>query len=197
MAGINYLWSNRIRFPIGSKRYFKAWAKRILSFPEHLKRSMRRTKLVYKVAKISETAEFGLLQADGNKNNLSIGDFTFIGRVYITLHDKVEIGAKVCINDGVEILTASHDVSDTKWRHVKKKIIIDDYAWIGTGAMLLPGVHIGQGAVVGARAVVTKSVPAYGIVVGNPAHLISKKRITDLDYNPCEFLASNRAWLLG
>lgn len=197
MASINYLWSNRIQFPIGSKNYFRAWAKRILSFPEHLNRNMRRIKLVNKGAKISETAEIGLLKAEGHKSNLSIGDFTFIGRVYIALHDKVEIGSKVCINDGVEILTASHDVNDTKWSHVKNKIVIDDYAWIGTGAMLLPGVHIGRGAVVGARAVVTKSVPEYGIAVGNPAHIISKKRITDLDYNPCEFLASNRAWLLG
>jgi acetyltransferase-like isoleucine patch superfamily enzyme len=197
MASIKYLWVNRARFPLGSRNYYRAWGKRVFSFPGHLARNIQRNKFVIKGAKISETAEIGKLRADGHKNKLSIGDFTIIGRVYMALHENVEIGERVCINDGVEILTASHDVNDPKWSHVKKKIVIDDYAWIGTGAMLLPGVRIGRGAVVGARAVVTKSVPDYGIVVGNPAQLISKKRTTELNYNPCEFLASNRAWLLG
>jgi acetyltransferase-like isoleucine patch superfamily enzyme len=197
MASINYLWSNRAKFSFGSRNFFRAWGKRVFSFPEHVARSIRRNKFVIKGAKISETAEIGLLKADGHKDKLTIGDFTIIGRVYMALHDEVEIGKRVCINDGVEILTASHDINDPKWSHVKKKIIIDDYAWIGTGAMLLPGVHIGRGAIVGARAVVTKSVEPYNIVVGNPAKPISKTRTNNLNYNPCEFLASNRAWLLG
>ncbi|WP_158993197.1 acyltransferase [Mucilaginibacter sp. L196] len=197
MASINYLWKNRARFPFGSRKFCRAWGKRIFSFPDHLIRSIRRNKLIAKGAVISDTAEIGKLRADGHKSKLTIGDFTFIGKVYIALHEQVEIGSKVCINDGVEILTASHDVSDPGWNHIKKKIVIDDYAWIGTGAMLLPGVHIGRGAVVGARAVVAKSVPAYGIVIGNPATLLPKKRVTDIDYNPCGFLASNQAWLVG
>lgn len=44
--------------------------------------------------------------------------------------------------------------------------------WIGTGAVILPGVHIGDGAVIGCRAVVTKSVPPYAIVAGNPARVV-------------------------
>ena len=113
------------------------------------------------------------------------------------MHDEVKIGNRVCINDGVEILTASHDVLDPQWKHSKGKVIIDDYVWIGTGAMILPGVHLCRGAVVGAGAVVTKSVPEGTIVAGNPAKTLSKKRVEQLNYNPCEFLAENRAWLLG
>ena len=75
--------------------------------------------------------------------------------------------------------------------------MIEDYAWIGTGAMILPGVCIGRGAVFGAGAVVSKSVAPGAIVVGNPAKPISKSRCEIFDYNPCEFLAANRAWLVG
>lgn len=197
MARLSYLWANRACFKFGSRDFFRAWAKRVLSVPELFRRNMRRMYLVRKGAKISGTAEIGKLKADGHKDKLTIGDFTFIGKVYMALHERIEIGCKVCINDGVELLTASHNVSDTKWQHVKKNIVIEDYVWIGTGALILPGVHIGRGAVVGARAVVTKSVAAGTVVAGNPAKPTNKIRPSNLDYNPCEFLAGNRAWLAG
>jgi len=197
MASISYLWSRRARFSFATVDFYKAWGKRVFSFPSLLSRNLRRLKLVRRGAKISHTAEIGLLKAEGHKENLSIGSFTFIGRVTMALHDKIEIGEKVCINDGVEILTASHDVSDPKWSHVKRKVVIDDFVWIGSGAMILPGVHLGHGSVVGARAVVSKSVAPGAIVVGNPATPIPKTRSEYLDYNPCEFLAANKAWLVG
>jgi acetyltransferase-like isoleucine patch superfamily enzyme len=197
MASISYLWSHRARFSFGNSKFYRAWGKRILSFPELLHRNLRRSQLIRSGAIISNTAEIGKMRAEGYKNNLSIGSFTFIGRVYMALHDKIEIGERVSINDGVEILTASHDVSDPKWTQIKKKVVIEDYVWIGSGALILPGVHLGRGAVVGAGAVVSKSVAPGAIVVGNPAKPILKTRVGQLDYNPCEFLAANRAWLLG
>ncbi len=197
MASLGYLWKNRARFPFGSKSYIRAWGKRVFSFPETIRLNLRRYRLSSRGADINQLAEIGKLKAEGHVEKLSVGAYTFIGRVQMSLHDVIEIGQRVCINDGVEILTASHDVADPEWKHVKRKVIIDDYAWIGTGAMLLPGVHIGRGAVVGAKAVVSKSVPAGAIAVGNPAVVINKTRSAELNYNPCEFLASNRAWLLG
>ena len=148
-------------------------------------------------AKINDMAVIGQVNIIGKPNLWSVGAFSFLGRVNIALHDELAIGNYVCINDGVEILTASHDVFDPKWPHKKAKIIIDDYVWIGTGAMILPGVHLGRGCVVGARAVVSKSVAAGDIVVGNPAKSLSKKRLIEFEYNPCEFLPVNRAWLIG
>jgi acetyltransferase-like isoleucine patch superfamily enzyme len=50
---------------------------------------------------------------------------------------------------------------------------------------------------VGARAVVSKNIEAGAVVVGNPAKAIDRQRSTELNYNPCEFLAANRAWLAG
>lgn len=197
MASFSYLWLNRIKFPFSSISFYRCWLKRCLSMPEVIKRNIRRINLIKKGATIDEKAEIGLVKADGNKSNLTIGEYTFLGRVNIALHDKVIIGKNVCINDGVQILTASHDVSDPEWKHVKGRIIIDDYAWIAVNAIILPGVHIGKGAVVGAGAVVSKDVASGSIVVGNPAIPIIKKRSEELNYNPCEFLAGNRAWLIG
>jgi acetyltransferase-like isoleucine patch superfamily enzyme len=197
MASFKYLWNNRAKFSPGSISFYRAWGKRLFSFPELFRRNSNRYKLTNKGAAIHETAEIGEAIIDGKIKLLSIGKESFLGRVKIAMHDELIIGERVCINDGVEILTASHNVYDPEWKHVKSKIIIEDYVWIGTGAMILPGVVLGRGAVIGARAVVSKSVPAGNIVVGNPAKPISKTRPEYLNYNPCEFLAANRAWLFG
>lgn len=197
MASFRYLYTNRAKFPPGSNKFFRAWGKRLFTLGELIRRTRQRSRLIKKGAVIHETAEIGEISIAGAINFLSIGSETFLGRVTLNIHDEVKIGNRVCINDGVEILTASHDVSDPSWKEVKAKIIIEDYAWIGTGAMILPGVTIGAGAVVGARAVVSKSVDAGSIVVGNPAKNINRLRCENLNYNPCEFLAANRAWLAG
>jgi acetyltransferase-like isoleucine patch superfamily enzyme len=195
MASLKYLWKNRAKSKLFSKAFFVSWAKRFLTFSELIKNNKRRKKLINNGAVISQTAEIGIVTINGRKENLSIGDFSTLGRVEIALHDKVTIGKNVCINDGVLILSASHDVLDPLWQHKKAPIFIDDYAWIATNAIVLPGVSIGKGAVVGAGAVVSKNVNDYAIVIGNPAKEIEKKRIEVLKYNPCEFLATNNAWL--
>lgn len=197
MASFSYLYANRAKFPTGSNNFFRAWGKRLFSFPELFRRNHRRSRFIKSGASIHETAEIGEVTIAGGFRFLSIGRETFLGRVTLNIHDDVKIGNRVCINDGVEILTASHDVADANWKEVKAKITIEDYVWIGTGAMILPGVTIGRGAVIGARAVVSKSVNAGAIVVGNPAKIISRTRCSELNYNPCEFLAANRAWLVG
>lgn len=197
MASLSYLWTHRVKYSIGSIRFYKVWAKRILSINELFKRNWRKNRLISKGATISECAEIGEIIVNGSLKNLSIGTFSFLGKVTLATHAYITIGDYVCINDGVQILTASHDVADPQWKTQKDDIIIDNFAWIGTNAMILPGVHIGTGAVIGAGAVVSKSVLPYNIVVGNPAKVIEKKRCKDLAYNPCEFLASNRAWLIG
>lgn len=195
MATFNYLWNNRLKHDWFSRSFFKSWVKRVLTFTALVQSNKRRKKIITMGAQISETAEIGIVNINGKKENLSIGDFSTLGRVEIALHDKVTIGKYVCINDGVVILSASHDVLDSLWRHKRAPIFIDDYAWVATNAIILPGVRIGKGAVVGAGAVVSKNVNDYSIVIGNPAKEIEKKRIEVLNYNPCEFLATNNAWL--
>lgn len=197
MASLKYLWQHRAKYPLTSLKFCRAWGKRIFSLPELFVRNKRRYLLVRKGAKINETAEIGEVNIEGPKNLFTIGAFSFLGKVKIALHDEVIIGNNVCINDGVVMLTGSHDIYDPLWRHKKAKITIDDYVWVGTEALILPGVHLGRGCVIGARAVVTKSVGVGEIVVGNPAKPLTNKRSIEFNYNPCEFLASNRSWLVG
>ncbi len=197
MATIYYLWNHRAKFSFGSNAFFKAWAKRYITLRSVLKRNKHRKKLVKHGSSIANTAEIGEVLVNGKKTNLKVGAFTFIGKAELALHDNISIGDYVCINDGVIILTASHDIHDPAWKHKKAPVVIKNYAWLATNAIILPGVQIGEGAVVGAGAVVTKDVPDYAIVGGNPAKILSNKRVKNLNYNPCEFLAGNQAWLKG
>jgi len=59
---------------------------------------------------------------------------------------------------------------------IHKPVVIEDYAWVATRAMILPGVTIGQGAVVAAGSVVTKDVEPKSIVAGNPARCIRERK---------------------
>ena len=62
----------------------------------------------------------------------------------------------------------------------KGKIVVEDDVWIGYGATIMPGVHMGQGCVVGAGALVTKDVPPYAVVGGVPAKIIEYRFSSDL-----------------
>lgn len=91
------------------------------------------------------------------------------------------IGRSVSIAPDVYLLTADHDPQSPDFAGRTAPITIEDHAWLGTRAMVLPGVTVGRGAVVAAGAVVTKDVPPYTIVGGVPARPIGT-RTEDLDY---------------
>jgi putative colanic acid biosynthesis acetyltransferase WcaF len=108
--------------------------------------------------------------------NIFVGNRSSIGeRAWVYALTKVEIGHDCCIGEEVRLLTGSHDVSSPTFDLVMKPIAIEDYVWIATGAMILPGVTIGEGAVVAAGAVVTKDVLPWTVVAGNPAREVKKR----------------------
>jgi len=197
MYYFQYLWQHRAKFTFASKSYFKAWAKRALLVGPLVKNSLHMAALTQKGASVHPSAVIGAATINGRKSNLVVGADSVVGRATIALHATVTLGACVCINDGVLILTASHNVSDPAWGQTHAPVVICDYAWVAMNAIILPGVTIGQGAVVAAGAVVTKNVAPFTIVAGNPAKPISKNRVTNLNYSPCSFLATNLAWLKG
>lgn len=115
-------------------------------------------------------------------DRIKIGDFTSIGRnSYLDARGIVEIGNSVSISPGVQIITAQHELNSSDFKGIRAKVIIGDYTWIGTNAIILPGIKVGKGAVVAAGAVVTKDVKDFEVVGGNPAKFI-KNRNQDLDY---------------
>ena len=87
----------------------------------------------------------------------------------------VRVGAHATVSQFAFLCTATHDVSDLHMRLLTAPIVVADQAWVCAGAFLSPGTTVGQGAVVGARAVVTKDVPPWTIVAGNPAREIRKR----------------------
>ena len=108
--------------------------------------------------------------------NIYIGDHVFLNFQCTILDcNEVRIGHHVMIGPGVQIYTAAHmlqaEARNQGWEEAKP-IVIEDNVWLGGSAILLPGVRIGRNAVVGAGAVVTRSVPANTVVAGNPARVI-------------------------
>ena len=83
----------------------------------------------------------------------------------ITIEDNARIAANV------QLISNNHDPYDLDILTCKP-VLIREYAWIGAGATILPGVCVGRHAVVGAGAVVTKDVPDYAVAVGNPARVV-------------------------
>jgi len=94
---------------------------------------------------------------------------TFMDRGGITLEDGVAIGPKV------NLITTNHPLEPSQRRSTySKPILIRKMAWIGANATIMPGVTIGENAIVAAGAVVTKDVPANTIVAGVPARAVKK-----------------------
>ena len=108
---------------------------------------------------------------------------SFGERVYLNINclmldgGKISLGDDVLIGPNVQILTVNHPVSP-EGRLTKislaQDISINNNVWIGAGAIILPGVDIGEGSVVGAGSVVTKDIDAFSLYVGNPAKKIRK-----------------------
>lgn len=113
---------------------------------------------------------------------LKLGDYAVINaRCRIDTRGGVIIGKSVSISSDVIILTADHEKNENGTYDRELPVVIEEYAWIGTKAMLLPGVTIGKGAKVAAGAVVTKNVPALTLYGGVPA-----KYIRDVEDQLCE-----------
>lgn len=118
--------------------------------------------------------EHGVFFASGR--DISIGNNSGIG-INCRVAGPLEIGNDVMIAPNVSIYTQNHETENI-YRPMrlqtapKRKVTIGSDVWIGANAIILPGVTVGNGAIVAAGAVVTKDVPEYAVVGGNPAKVI-------------------------
>lgn len=118
-----------------------------------------------------------------NRNNITIGNNSAINRrCYLDGRGGLTIGNNVSISPEVHLITGSHNVKSENFEYYSKAINIEDYVWIGTRAIILPGVTLGKGCVVATGAVVSKDVAPYSIVGGVPAKIIGE-RTAELKYN--------------
>jgi len=93
--------------------------------------------------------------------------------------DKIRIGDRTTISRGTFLCCAGHDVTSPTMELTYAPITIGSDAWVAARAIIMPGVTIGDGAVVAAGAVVTKDVPPWTVVGGNPAKVIKKRELAD------------------
>lgn len=111
---------------------------------------------------------------------LKIGENTYIGELnnIRASGGYIIIGSNCLISQHITMVASGHEykkdilISKQGWNVIKRNIVIEDDVWIGANTVILPGIRIKEGAVIGAGSVVTKDVPPYAIVAGNPAKIL-------------------------
>ncbi len=109
-------------------------------------------------------------------DNCSIGEDSHITAIsLIKFGNGVRLGKKILITDnshGQSDKSIMNIIPNKRPLHSKGPVIIDDNVWIGEKSSIMPGVHIGEGAIIAANSVVTHDVPAYTLVAGVPAKVV-------------------------
>lgn len=104
------------------------------------------------------------------------------GGCYFSAFNGIEFGYNVLFAPNVKIISSNHDFTIHRASVESSPVTIGDEVWIGTSAVILPGVSIGRGSVIAAGAVVTKDVKEFTVVAGVPARII---RVIDRDPLEC------------
>lgn len=149
-------------------------------FPSHFVRN-----IFYKLCgiKLGRKATFHMGARFYNPKNISVGEGTIIGdHIFIDGRAKVTIGKHTDIASQVMIYNSEHDLSDPSFKAIEEPVTIGDYCFIGPRVIIMPGVNIGDGAVVAGGAVVTKDVPENSIVGGVPAKVIGERPLKKFEY---------------
>ena len=110
--------------------------------------------------------------------NLEMKSYSLLGaKVDCYNQGKITIGTNSVVSQKSYLCASSHDIANSRLPLVLKPIVIGDQVWVAADAFIGPGVTVGEGAVVGARAAVFKDVEAWTVVGGNPARFIKRRVI--------------------
>lgn len=116
------------------------------------------------------------LRANWGGRHLHLGSGIYINTGFTLVDDgHIYVGDKVMFGPNVIITTANHPEDPelrAKGLQYNKDVRIGENAWIGAGAIILPGVHIGKNTIIGAGSVVTHDIPDNVVAVGNPCHIL-------------------------
>jgi acetyltransferase-like isoleucine patch superfamily enzyme len=117
-------------------------------------------------------------------HNVTVGAGSKLsGYVRIESFAEIEIGRNVLLND-TDIYSAQHDVDHPRFAAQRRPVTIGDYAWLPHKIIVLPGVRIGNYAVIGTGSVVSRDVPDYAVAVGNPAQVVKERARIRYTYVP-------------
>jgi acetyltransferase-like isoleucine patch superfamily enzyme len=119
--------------------------------------------------------------------NVSIQDHVYIGPgFWISAIGQLTVGSGVIVGPRLKVYTANHNYEHARSLPYDETVIVQpvrigDNCWIGGDVILLPGVELGEGCVVGAGSVVTKSFPPGTILAGNPARSLKQRDMQHYD----------------
>jgi acetyltransferase-like isoleucine patch superfamily enzyme len=109
------------------------------------------------------------------RNNCFVGAGT-----EFNIRDRIEIGPDCLIASGCRFIDHNHGTQAGQLMRLQSQptaaILVGADVWIGANAVILKGVQIGDGAIIGAGSVVTKSIPAHAVAVGIPAHVVTSRQ---------------------
>ena len=149
-------------------------------FPRNMFMTWKRFLLRAFGAKIADTASVYSSATVFMPWNLEMKEYACLGPgVDCYNAAPIIIGNCATVSQRCFLCTASHDFTIAAHPQIEKPIIIEDRAWVAAEAFVGPGVTVGEGAVVGARACVFKDVEPWSVVGGNPAKFIKKRAIKD------------------
>jgi len=89
----------------------------------------------------------------------------------------ITLGKRAVISQGAHLCTGTHDYESSGFELLAKPITVGDHAWLAAECFVHPGVTIGEGAVIGARSVVTRDMPAWMVCAGNPCKPIKHREL--------------------
>jgi maltose O-acetyltransferase len=173
--------------------FYNAWIGKIPS------RQLREVYLKMWLGRLGHKSgvQMGCRFLNGRKVFLGEGNVINFGCLFDGRKFGIRTGSNVSIGPEATILTLGHDPRSPTFADRGGDVVIGDRVWIGYRAIILAGVTIGEGAVVGAGALVSKDVEPYAIVVGNPARKIGERAVEgrgagdvrqgfdyELDYRP-------------
>ncbi|GAB4214464.1 MAG: hypothetical protein OHK0012_12550 [Synechococcales cyanobacterium] len=112
--------------------------------------------------------------------NLELGEYTWIGEG-VTCYSMapIRLGDRAVVSQGSHLCTGTHDYTDPNFQLMAFPITIGARAWLCADTFVAPGVTIGEGAVIGARSVVTKDMPAWMVCAGNPCRPLKPRQMKE------------------
>jgi acetyltransferase-like isoleucine patch superfamily enzyme len=129
----------------------------------------------------------------GPHARVTVGPYTVLNGTHLVCNQSISIGAHCLLAWGSvftdtwlgpdQSIETRREILEAAARHpgrylgptsVPKPITLEDNVWVGFDSVIMPGVMLGRGSIVGSKAIVTESVPAYAVVVGSPARVVRK-----------------------
>lgn len=174
-------WEGGASFSLGNRLYRLIWNATWLllaAWTPSPMRGWRRVLLRLFGAQIAKTANVYGSARIWSPAKLVMGDHSAIGpRAIVYSMAKVAIGPYAIISQGAHLCAGTHDIEDAAFQLRARPISIGARAWIAAEAFVGPGVTIGDGAVLGARACAMSDVAPWSVCSGNPARMLRVRRI--------------------